>query len=125
MEPYDAADDGFVRCEVEVFAAPFRGVVRAEFWAVQLVQFHSDLERMQRELTGRAELTGMEDCHLVIDMAATGRALVTGVIGSIGEQCLRLSFNFDTDQTYLAESLRDFRAALISSGIEMPDQPGR
>jgi hypothetical protein len=110
--PYDTIDHGFSWTEVEVRVGAFHGALRADFRLDQFVLFHFDPHRMQHDLRGRAELAGVEDCRILIEMNRSGRARATGGIGSVGESTVRLSFEFDTDQTCLATSLRQFTAAL-------------
>jgi hypothetical protein len=98
IQPQSAGDPLFLLGEVAVDAPPFRGAVRVTLWPESLADFYRDLERIQRELQGRAAIEAVEDeFELNIEMALTGRAEVSGRIGSGLEQHIILTFAFEAD----------------------------
>jgi hypothetical protein len=113
VRPYEPLVSFSMESRVEVNAPPFCGAVSVVIMPAAAARFCAQLDSMQRELTGQTELEGFEDeFRLRVEMTSLGHAEVEGVIGSGFERRMRLTFNFETDQTFLAATVRDLRTAL-------------
>ncbi|MCA9294450.1 MAG: hypothetical protein KDA20_11620 [Phycisphaerales bacterium] len=64
---------------------------------------------------GTATFETIEDwLRLKFVVQGTGRAIVEGEVGNPGWPTLRLRFEFESDQTYFRETIRELRAVCAS-----------
>jgi hypothetical protein len=86
-----------------------------------LSQLQVELETCLQALEGRATLRLLEPVLQVdLDFNRRGHVTVKGVAQTLGQRRSALSFSFDSDQSYLAETNRQLKAALLSFSIRPP-----
>ncbi|HTE20135.1 MAG TPA: hypothetical protein VK689_17360 [Armatimonadota bacterium] len=92
---------GWVRCRVAVVVSGFTAEYAASFDLPAFSRFHDELLAAYATLTGRASFVTIEETlELGVEMTPTGGAIVTGVARKQIPE-VALTFEFDSDQTYL------------------------
>jgi len=111
-------DDAGFRSHLAVRSGDFAGSVHFCFEPAPLKQFVAEIERMNRTLSGRAQLKPLyEDIQITLEVHHTGRVTVSGELVRYAEHTHRLQFGFDTDQTCLAPLARDLHACLLAPAV--------
>jgi hypothetical protein len=111
-ENYD--DANWLRCEVTVKADPFSGMFRCDFTTHDLVVLAEPLKRSLASLSGTVTFRSTEQ-DVVFDIVfdeKRGTAEIHGKAQPHRWLGACLSFRLDTDQSYLAQSLREIEAVL-------------
>ena len=116
----DISDANWLRCQVmikigEAFLADFP----ASFTTSDFVRFRDELSTVLTKLSGTASfLTDEEALSLSIDIGRTGGALVSGVAQTEGQPQASLSFSFDSDQSFLIQTLHGLDALVTHFPIK-------
>jgi hypothetical protein len=98
----DQWDGNWVRASVEVGAGDFRGEVRGDLRAEELVSFHREFARLSGSLVGEARFTTMEDwLSIVVTGDRRGQIELTCEVRDQPGIGNTLAFRLALDQTYL------------------------
>jgi hypothetical protein len=99
--------EGWFHASVSVQSAVWSGKLRAEFSAGELRQFGMEIERLYKELNGRAELRPMESfLEMIFEGDGLGHIQVSGTACDRLGSGTRLEFEFEMDQTQLPSIAR-------------------
>ena len=106
--PYED-DLNWVFCEIEVKSGAFHGHYRAFLDRRDFAGFEQELRHALERLSGRATFSTIEaGLGFIVDIKdTTGRAYVKGEAGPLEPPSTTLSFEFDSDQTFLQSTLRN------------------
>jgi hypothetical protein len=105
--------DGWFSTDVEVVVGAFRGGYSADFNSWAFSNFHAELERLYRTVSGSAVFTSYEgQLELTLTCNVTGQIQVRGEATDYAGTGNRLRFRLDIDQTYVPAILEDLRLAL-------------
>ncbi|MCG2595419.1 hypothetical protein LZ009_21785 [Ramlibacter sp. XY19] len=109
--------DGYGQIGVEISVDGFKGAVAAFVEKDDLNGFLRQLQKVQATLLGTAELKPRDE-QFVLKLAPDrlGHICVEGIAWSHPTHGNRLSFELEIDQTFLAEPIRQLRAALAQEG---------
>jgi hypothetical protein len=109
----DADDANWLNCEVSVKAGAFGGNFKCAFTTHDFVALHQRLKTAVESLTGNVSFQNTEaDLFLNIDFGKRGATLVHGKAQPHRSPEGTLSFEFDSDQSYLAQTLCQLEAVL-------------
>ena len=104
----------WLRCNVGIVAGPFAGTLAATITTQDFESFHRELIKVLMDLDGTASfVTDEEWLQFTVTMGRRGNCTITGTSTVFGGPRATLSFEFDSDQSYLAETERG-----VSSVIE-------
>jgi hypothetical protein len=99
------SDANWLTCRIEISAGPFRGQFDASLTTQDFADFRRQLDEVLQILKGKAVFQTHEDwLCLEIVMGTRGTAKVGGVAKISGGSKTSLSFTFETDQSYLAQT---------------------
>jgi hypothetical protein len=94
--------EGWFHANVSVQSAVWTGKLRAEFAAGELRRFGLEIETLNKQLDGRAELRPMESfIEMIFKGDGRGHISVTGTAWHQLGAGTRLEFEFELDQTQL------------------------
>lgn len=103
--PQTPSDANWLSCRIEVVVGGFEGRVGASLTAQDFVVFHQALRSSVDALRKGAVFETDEDAlRLNVEMRATGTAVITGILHDWG-RATSLSFSFESDQTYLRQTV--------------------
>ena len=95
-------NERWFHASVSVQSAVWNGNLRAEFMAGELNQFGLEIERLYKELKGKAELRPIEPfLEMTFEGDGRGHILVSGTACDRLGTGTRLVFEFELDQTQL------------------------
>ena len=94
--------EGWLRARVSVQSAVWSGKLRAVFMAGELSRFGFEIEKLYKELKGKAELRPMEPfLEMIFEGDGRGHIEVKGTACHQLGAGTRLEFEFELDQTQL------------------------
>jgi hypothetical protein len=104
------------RATVELVAQGLRAVGAFSFMGEDLAPFVDRLEAIHRSLSGKASLESEDgDLRLEVRYFDAGRVTVSGHLQPNLYEKTIVTYEIDTDQSYLAETLRVLRSLFPSS----------
>lgn len=117
----DPDDANWLRCDLTIKAGPFTGAFKCALTTYDLFAFAERLKSSLAVLSGTASFQNTEqDIAFEIDFDRRGTARIQGTAQPHRSLEGSLGFRFDTDQTYLAQSLRQLEAVLRSFPVKQP-----
>jgi hypothetical protein len=120
LSAQNASDANWLNCRVVVDMGQFVGNYDASFTTSDFIRFRNELKTLQNTMRGSASfVTDEEALNCTIEMRATGTALVKGTARVHGHTTATLSFSFESDQSFLAEALREVEAAVCEFPLKM------
>jgi hypothetical protein len=109
----DRDDANWLSCEIAIKAGPFAGTFRCAFTTFDLLTLAERLSGALKVLSGTVSFQNTEqDIDFQIDFDKRGTAILRGEVRSHRSPEISLGFRFDSDQTYLAQSLRQTETVL-------------
>jgi hypothetical protein len=113
IDRYNAAGAGWLRCEVTVGSPHFHGEIKCFIHAECLAIFYHQLTSSYESLSGNATLYELEETLLLDIVFNDRRVTITGSIcdGSFHDN--KLSFSFETDQSYIKLAIDDLKSATL------------
>jgi len=106
-------DANWLKCRIKVNAPPFVGEFQASFTTHDFVHLANALSAALRDCNGSAEFqTYEEGLAFRVDFRKTGQATVSGTAKIPAQTRTTLSFAFDSDQSFLRESLNELQGIL-------------
>ena len=111
----DQDDANWLRCEVSIKAGPFSGAFKSAFTTHDLIALAERLRGTLAALSGTVSFQNSEQ-DIVFDIAfdKRGTASINGTAQPHRALEACLTFRFDTDQSCLAQTLRQLEAVLRS-----------
>ncbi len=110
--PEETEGYDWVPVSISVNSGGFSGSVQANFLASEMIKFRDDLLILNNNLQGQAIFQTIEDqLRLNLSVDSSGHVRVEGVLidfAGVGRN--KLSFYFDIDQTYLANTIQELNA---------------
>jgi hypothetical protein len=104
-DPYDY---NWLSSSVLVEVDGFKGELDVAFQTFDFTRFGRELDALLDSKSKLAALVTMEEAvSLQVEVGSLGHATVTGILSS---ETVRLSFSFETDQTYLQAVQRELHA---------------
>jgi hypothetical protein len=99
-----------VCCLVTVHVGAFRGCYRTGLYTRTLLDLRDELTEAWSRLAGNAVFDGLDmGLNFAVSIVKTGRAFVEGKADDQYGHGNSLSFRFETDQTYLGETVKQLR----------------
>jgi hypothetical protein len=107
----DASDANWLKCRVAVNLGCFTGDYPATFETSDFVRFRDGLKTVLSAMSGSASFVTCEEAlNCTIEMKRTGTARIKGVAQVHGHTTAALSFSFESDQSFFAQTLRELEA---------------
>lgn len=115
----DAAEDSYdanwLRCTAEVEQGAFRGSVDASFTTNDFACFLSELDRVMTGESAVASFNTMEEALAFrVDVDRAGRAAVVGKLREVEAGGAELSFNFESDLSFLTKAHSDLKGVVAA-----------
>ncbi len=111
----DSDDRNWLRAHYKVMVRNFSSEGDLSVQTFDLKRLHSELAHSLETMSGLVSFAPIEPVlHFEIRFEHRGRAQVSGVAEEIRKAKCALSFCFDTDQSFLSESLAQLSRILIS-----------
>ena len=111
-DPYDA---NWLRCSAEVEQGSFRGSVEASFTTNDFARFLSEMDRLMTGDSETASFNTMEEAlTLRVEVDPAGRATVVGRLRQVEAGGPELSFNFESDISFLAKTHSDLKGIVAA-----------
>jgi hypothetical protein len=109
----DQDDANWLRCDVSINAGPFRGTFKSAFTTYDLIALAERLKGALAALSGTVSFQNTEDdIAFDVRLEKHGSATISGAAHPHRSLEASLAFRFDTDQSYLAQALRQLEAVL-------------
>ena len=103
----DMYDANWLKTTVSVAVGPFSGSFNANLTTWEFAQIQEQLAEAVKLLSGRLNFESAEsDVVLSVEFSHRGTATVSGLLRPNGSERTTLSFNFETDQSMLSETVR-------------------
>lgn len=103
-------DANWLIVEVRFDLDGFKGKYQGYYEATDLARFLKELESAVSKLQGKAVLSGIEPtAEITVSMEARGTAVIEGELIRTPGSGPWLSFQIETDQSYLQETVRQLR----------------
>jgi hypothetical protein len=123
-EPADADDANWLSAEIEIAVSAFTGKYPANLRREDFVRFKELLAAMPETVSGKAVFATMEgQLRLEIEMTRRGTATVSGEAVAQDAPRVALGFSFESDQSYLQETLAAVRSAVQSFPVKASTSP--
>jgi len=107
------ADANWLKCRVTISAAEINGSFHAEFRTHEFARFRDALKPVLIRLGGEATFETIErELECKIELTGTGGAHVHTVAKTRGMVAWEILFSYESDQSFLAESLRELEAII-------------
>ena len=107
------AEPEWLSCEVRCAVGSFGAALSMPLATGDLARFRDALAGVLMHLAGSARMdTTEERITLAVVMGARGTAVVSGTVSNHSGPVATLSFKFDTDQSYLGQTLSELEATL-------------
>jgi hypothetical protein len=106
------AQSGWGDADIEIAVSGFTGRVSAGFEAPDFERFLRSLQALHTSLAGTAVLAPFER-QFELELRGNGRGRIA-VTGEANWRDNKLSFEFELDQTFLADPLRDLGAIVAA-----------
>ena len=101
------SDANWLRCRIKIATGPFSGEIDAALTTQDFAYFERELTEVLRTLKGKATFQTDEDgLRFEVEMGSRGVAMVSGAAKAKGGSRASLSFSFETDQSFLAQTKR-------------------
>jgi hypothetical protein len=111
--PHSPTSEGWLDAEVEIAVRGFRGTIAPSFEVHDLELFHKELEVLDRDVKGSAQLRPRErQFNLKLVATSLGHIELSGIAWSQATLGNRLEFEIALDQTFLREPLSQLRSVL-------------
>ncbi len=111
-DPYDA---NWLRCSAEVEQGAFRGNVDASFTTNDFARFLSEMDRLMARESAAASFRTMEEALAFrIEVDRAGRATVVGKLREVETGGAELSFNFESDLSFLMKTHSDLKGIVTA-----------
>jgi hypothetical protein len=121
----DQDDANWLRCEVSIKVGPFGGAFKAAFTTYDLIVLAERLKRALATPSGTVSFQSTEgDIDLDIVLDKRGGAIIRGRANPNGWQGTFLQFQFESDQSYLTQTLGQIEAALRSFPVKQGQAGG-
>lgn len=126
-EAEDPDDANWLMCKLTIKAGSFSGAFKSAFTTYDLVALHERLKIALKTLSGTFTFRNTEDdVKLDVQFDERGCAVLSGTAQPHQSLEGSLTFRFDTDQSYLSQTLRQLEGALRTfrvkhAGIGAPD----
>lgn len=118
--PSSYPSDEWIETQVEISVNGFHGMLKPYFEVVDFKDFLQDLKAVYDTLQGQAKLVPREEQFvLTLAVGTTGHVLVTGVAWSRATYENKLQFEFEIDQTYLLQPIRQLEIILSHQKNEL------
>lgn len=115
----DQDDANWLKCHIAIKAGPFTGTFKSSFTTYDLVALAERLKGALGTLAGTVSFENSEgDVVLEIIFDKRGAATIQGTAQPHRSPEGSLTFRLDTDQTYLAQSLRQLNAVIRSFPVK-------
>jgi tetratricopeptide (TPR) repeat protein len=99
---------------VSIAAVPFSGSFRGNLTTYEFAKLRGQLAEAVERLSGRWTFESTEsDIVLAVEFSPRGTATVSGLLRPNGSERTTLSFNFETDQTMLSETVRQLGELVV------------
>jgi hypothetical protein len=126
-ETSDEDDANWLVAQCKVAAAEFSCILKLSLVTRDFVEFLAQLEKAVDSLNGAATFTTLEEgLHIEIKFNHAGHADLFGRARSqtsmVPEQSV-LSFSFETDQSFLAQTVRELKGIVMQFPIRKPSAP--
>ena len=109
----NTSDANWLKVEVDLRVGSFSGLYSAAVTTHDFFHFKEELNRVLDDLKGKAVfLTDEGTIELEVEIDAGGKAVVTGKAKVVDLPKVNFSFHFETDQTYLNETLKDVETVI-------------
>jgi hypothetical protein len=109
----DQDDANWLRSEVTIKIGPFSGAFKSAFMTYDLIGLHDRLKNGLAALSGTLSFQNTEhDIAFDIEFDKRGAATISGTAHPHRTPEASLKFGFDTDQSYLAQTLSQLEAVL-------------
>jgi len=123
-ETSDEDDANWLITQCNVAVAEFSGILKLSLVTLDFAEFLTQLEKVVDSLNGTATFTTLEEgLHIEIKFNHAGHADVFGRARSqtsmLPEPSV-LSFSFETDQSFLAQTVRELRGIVTQFPIRKP-----
>jgi hypothetical protein len=123
-ETSDEDDANWLATQCNVAVGEFSCILKLSLVTRDFTEFLAQLEKAVDSLNGSATFTTMEEgLHIEIKFNHAGHANVFGRAGSqtsiVPEQSV-LSFSFETDQSFLAQTVRELKGIVTQFPIRKP-----
>lgn len=113
LSAQNTSDANWLKCRVVINVGQFTGDYDASFTTSDFVRFRDELKALCNTMSGSASfITDEEALDCTIEMRKTGAALVKGKSQVHGNTTVILSFSFESDQSFFAETLRGVEAVV-------------
>jgi hypothetical protein len=110
----DVYDANWLKTTVSISAGPFAGSFRANLTTWEFAKLHGQLAGAVERLSGRVDFESTEsDILLAVEFSHRGTATVSGLLRPNGSEKTTLSFSFETDQSALSETVRQFDELVV------------
>jgi hypothetical protein len=110
----DVYDANWLKTTVSIAAGPFSGSFRANLTTYEFARLHGQLAEAVKRLSGRVDFESTEsDILLAVEFSHRGTATVSGLLRPNGSERTTLSFNFETDQSILSETVRQLDELVV------------
>jgi hypothetical protein len=111
-DPYDA---NWLRCSAEVEQGRLRGNVDASFTTNDFARFLSEMDRLMTGESAAASFNTMEEALAFrIEVDRAGRATVVGKLREVEAGGAELSFNFESDLSFLTKTHSDLKGIVAA-----------
>ena len=115
-------DANWLRSEVTVTVGPFSGMFRCALTTFDLARFADELKISLTVLSGKVPFRTFEnDIDLEISFEARGTASIRGTLKPQESLQASMAFTIDSDQSYLANTLRQLEGALRKFPVRQAD----
>lgn len=106
----DFDDANWLVCQISVRVGPFAGAFQATLQTFDFIRFARDVEQLDRAVVGSAAFKCAEEwVDLELSADKNGRVHVAGRVRADTGTRVRVSFEYDTDQTFMRQLLHDLR----------------
>ena len=113
-------DANWLKCSVALNLGYFTADYLATFETSDFVRFRDGLKIVLSTMSGAASFVTCEGAlNCTIEMAPTGTARIKGVAQVHAHTTATLSFSFETDQSFLAETLREVEGVIREFPMRM------
>lgn len=120
----DISDANWLRSRITVCVGPFSADYEAALTTHDFAEFTEHLARIVTSLEGKASFRTDEDwLSLDVELNKRGAATVQGIAKVHGNPSASLAVRFDTDQTYLSQTLAECREILRVFPVRVSPTP--
>jgi hypothetical protein len=126
LSAQDVSDANWLKCRVAVNLGCFTGDYPTAFETSDFVRFRDGLKTVLSATSGSASfLTCEEALSCTIEMKKNGTARIKGVAQAHGHTTSVLSFSFESDQSFLAKTLRELESVAEQFPVRQKNSRGQ